>query len=177
MAKGIIGLAKSDTKSVKQQEKNKKSPTKKNGDNSGVDVINARINESVDDILREIKASEIITKKTESIIVTDKINEKKVVNDIDTDVKYSDEYVEWLKEQVDILTNENQNLKNVLNQNGFYGGNVDDGDSLVKEKVLELFIELNEHYHKMRENFIINPPNFIMRLIKFFPFLEPYRRF
>jgi len=95
--------------------------------------------------------------------------------------------IEWLEEQIALLTSENDNLKidyaKIFNENqrlknnsGVYLNGND--DSVLKATVIALFNELQVQYVTCgfdaygKSNFIIVPLNFINRLITFFPFLQ-----
>lgn len=93
--------------------------------------------------------------------------------------------IEWLSDELDRSTQENNELKKevilykdelkrVMGEN-----NLDDNRSnqLIKRQVIELFSELQNNYLQMGTNLRINPPNFINRMIKFFPFLQEHKTF
>lgn len=165
----------------------------------------------------------IVTSKTEKS-VEDKVSEKTLTHDEERDLKAKQKVeellhdvsltpeknndlldvdepkgVEWLTEQVDALTAENELLKNDLaaakddyaklfseNQNlktarSAITNNV---DSETKAIVIRVFNELQSEY--MRNpgvrfdgipNFTIHPVSFMNRLILFFPFLAKEKRF
>ena len=111
--------------------------------------------------------------------------------------------IDWLQEQVALLTSENEVLRNeatqakenytkIFNENQRIksgGGIVDDG--VLKEGVMKVFHELQSNYLKMgmsnsprqeiipagEPNFRIAPAAFINRLILYFPFLQQEKRF
>ena len=93
--------------------------------------------------------------------------------------------IEWLSDELDRSTQENNELKKELNlykeelKRVMGENNIDDNRSnqIIKRQVIELFSELQTNYIKLGRNLIINPPNFINRMIKFFPFLEEYKTF
>jgi hypothetical protein len=104
--------------------------------------------------------------------------------------------VEWLEEQLGILSDENARLKGELEvAKGDYGKlfaefqKVKQGgqnevmlvnpesDGAVKESVIKLFNEIQANHISMGRNFVIVPPAFLNRLIVFFPFLQDLKRF
>jgi hypothetical protein len=96
--------------------------------------------------------------------------------------------VEWLEEQISLISQDNQRLKAendvLLNENQQFraGGNpVDDG---VKNNVVSLFDELQQNHIKMGitpgskvGNFRIYCPGFLDRMIVFFPFLNDFKKY
>jgi len=163
MAKNPLKLAKNN--STTGTSKNKS--TEKN-------YLEKKAQEKVDEVLREIDS--ITEKKTESYVNnSNKISENKISeNKIDG--------IEWLQEQIELLSNENEQLKNQIDilinkQNLPLLNNSIDDSSLLKENIIKLFNELQSHHLRLGENFIIYPIGFMKRLIKFFPFLEEYRKF
>jgi hypothetical protein len=112
------------------------------------------------------------------LIKPSKPKEKEIV-----DVVVEDNGVDWLGDELDRVTQENNELKvelkktrealNMALNNGGGGNNA--SDVIVKKKVIELFTELQHNYMTLGSNLVINPPNFIARLVRFFPFLEEYR--
>lgn len=102
----------------------------------------------------------------------------------------------WLEEQVDLLTNKNNQLESELIKSKeeyekLYtefqfirqGGGVV-GDEFVKQKVIELFNEIQSNHIKLGTdpmsgvgNFRIYCPGFLNRLITFFPFLNEFKQY
>lgn len=105
-----------------------------------------------------------------------------LVDENDTETKEEPKGVEWLEEQIQILVDRNKVLE-VENEQLKQSGGVDTQG--VKESVVRLFDELQGNYLKMgphptipnRGSFVIYTPGFLNRMIKFFPFLEDFRRF
>lgn len=177
MKKNLVNLAKSGKKSTVKKIV-KKQPVKKN-----VKKLN-------DDEKRDIKAKETVAKLLEEspIITLDpKINEQTVPKE---DLIPTIKGVDWLEDQVSLLTEKNNKLtvdlelaksdyqKLLMNK----GGNVGSDD--LKVGLLKLFDELQENYIRMGVNpqtgignFTIYNPGFLNRLMKFFPFLVEMKRF
>lgn len=102
----------------------------------------------------------------------------------------------WLEEQVDLLTSRNNLLETELNKSKneyekLYtefqlirqGGGVA-GDEFVKQKVIELFNEIQSNHIKLGTdpmsgigNFRIYCPGFLNRLVSFFPFLNEFKQY
>jgi len=97
--------------------------------------------------------------------------------------------IEWLEEQVTLLTQKNEAINYELeviqleNQQLRQDAGLSIGDGDVKKIVIKLFNELQENYVKMgidkqgMGNFRIYTPGFLNRMIKFFPFLEKVKRY
>jgi len=97
---------------------------------------------------------------------------------------------EWLEQQVTELTQMNEYLRNQLasnlpQNNNYTSKDVALEDNNVKLNVVKLFMELQSVYMNVgfnytsgapRTNMIINPEQFMVRLLDFFPFLEEYRK-
>jgi hypothetical protein len=123
---------------------------------------------------------------------------EELLQDVDLSLKKEDELLEieepkadgsiqWLEEQVSSLSAENELLRNELaaargDLNKVMSGNVhDDG---TRDKVRQLFHELQSAHLSMGFNPATNAPNLIIapiafmnRLILFFPFLEKEKRY
>jgi hypothetical protein len=89
--------------------------------------------------------------------------------------------VEWLEEQVQTLIDENKALK-AENQALMEGGNA--GSDNVRKAVITLFDEIQNNHIKLGTdpktglgNFRIYCPGFLNRMIKFFPFLNDYKKY
>ena len=131
---------------------------------------------------RDLKAKKTVEKLLEdSPIIT--LDKKEELLEFD-ESSQEPNGIEWLEEQVTLLTQKNKALNLELNtiqlkQNT--GVSIDDGD--VKKVVIQLFNELQENYIKMgvdkqgMGNFRIYTPGFLNRMIKFFPFLEKVKRY
>lgn len=94
----------------------------------------------------------------------------------------SNRNIEWLEEQVTLLTEVNDSLRNQL---AFVkNDSINTNDNNVTAKVIELFEELQSNHIKLGTdsnsgigNFRIYCPGFLNRMILFFPFLEDIKRY
>jgi hypothetical protein len=98
---------------------------------------------------------------------------------------------EWLEEQVQRLTEENEKLKSEIELSKEDYAKMfqsyqqlknnpsiqSEGGAELKIRVGQLFNELQAQYLSLGANFYIHPPSFLLRLIKFFPFLENQKKF
>jgi len=177
----LIGLAKSGTATAKKTTK-KPAAVKK-------PVVKVPTPEEV----RDLKAKETVSKLLEdSPIVT--LDKKEELLEIDETPVEEPKGVEWLEEQVTLLSEKNEALASELSltkndyqkllndfQQAKSGGGSNDGET--QRVVLQLFNELQENHIKLGVNqegignFRIYCPGFLNRLIKFFPFLEQHKRF
>ena len=158
MKNNLINLAKGSNK--------KKSTTATKTTNTIVEDKEIKAKKLVDNLLKDIPIFENKTDK-ELLIV-----DENVVTT--TDLKN----VEWLEEQITLLTEENSRLKQMINDTGEH---VDDQ---VRIKVIELFNELQTNHIRLGVdpvsgigNFRIYCPGFLNRMIKFFPFLDDIKRY
>ena len=138
---------------------------------------------------RDIKAKETVEKLLEdSPIIT--LDKKEVIGDVNESEQEPEtpKGVEWLEEQVTLLSSElaivNSDYEKLLNeyhQNS--GGAVASDGSQVSAGVIQLFEEIQENHIKLGVNedgvgnFRIYCPGFLNRMVKFFPFLDDYKRY
>lgn len=135
--------------------------------------------------LRDQKAKETVSKLLEDSPLTT-LDKKEELLELD-ETPDEPKGVEWLEEQITLLSEKNKALAAELevvkieNQQLRTTGNSGDGN--VKNVVIQLFNELQENYIKMGVNhegignFRIYTPGFLNRMIKFFPFLEEVKRY
>jgi len=142
---------------------------------------------------RNIKAKETVEKLLEDspIITFDKKEEVLEINEVSSETSKG---VEWLEEQVTLLTEKNEALtaeltlvkedyKRLFQETQQFKSGMGNGDDNVKIGVLQLFNEIQENHIKLGVNeqgignFRIYCPGFLNRMIKFFPFLEEYKRY
>lgn len=179
--KNLIDLAKSGITTAKKPT-SKKPVAKK-----------VTVKEPTPEEVRNLKAKETVEKLLEdSPIVT--LEKKEELLEID-EVQEAPKGVEWLEEQVTLLSEKNETLSAELAlaredyqkilfdvQQGRMGV-IDGSDGEVKTAVLQLFNELQENHIKLGVNqegignFRIYCPGFLNRMIRFFPFLEQVKRY
>ena len=185
MAKGnLMNLAKkgnekkSDPKAKKNEEKKE---TKQVAVLSPEEERNLKAKEKVNELLKDVDLT-LDKDKSEELI--------EVVDEIDEPVG-----VEWLEEQLSLLTEQNSALKVELElakadyakifadfQRIKNGGVINDDNT--KETVVNLFNEIQAHYFQSgfhpttgAPNLILYPVAFMNRMIMFFPFLGQYKKF
>ncbi len=146
---------------------------------------------------RDIKAKKAVEKLLEGISFNPLDYKKKEVEEVYEDSEEQVEHEnsgnnEWLEQQVTELTQINEYLRNQLantslqnTSNNYISNDVVLEDNNVKTNVVKLFMELQTVYMNVgfnyssgvpRTNMIINPEQFMIRLMDFFPFLENYRK-
>ena len=134
------------------------------------------------DVLKDVK---LFPNDNSDLLVVDETNTVEPKGDLT-----------WLEEQVDLLTSRNNQLETDLNKskddyeklyNEFQlirqgGGGI--GDDMVKQKVIELFNEIQSNHMKLGTdpmtgigNFRIYCPGFLNRLLSFFPFLNEFKQY
>ena len=140
--------------------------------------------------VRDQKAKETVEKLLEDSPIAN-LDKKDDLLELDETPKEEPKGVEWLEEQVALLTQKNEAL---TAENGVLKadlqtamsrttGSISKNDGDVKKVVIDLFDELQDNYIKMgvdargMGNFRIYTPGFLNRMIKFFPFLADYKRY
>lgn len=143
---------------------------------------------------RDLKAKQKVEELLSDVSLVPKTSEE--VLELD-DNKQEPEGVDWLTEEVTKLTAENEQLREdyakILDENRRLKGGrpavvIDESESvdesLVKEKLLQLFNELQANYMRNpgvsqfgTPNFIIYPVAFMERMIMFFPFLGKEKKY
>jgi len=139
---------------------------------------------------RDLKAKEKVATLLEGVDLT----LKKTGDDL-LEVESEVEVVkgtEWLEEQVQILSEENERLKSEAQ---LFKSDYDklfstyqqlksnpavqqaSADPETKLMVRQLFNELQQQHMALGANFFIHPPSFMLRMVKFFPFFEQDKRF
>ena len=186
--KNLISLAKSG-KSITKKPVVNKTTTKKPTVNKPVEKKLTTEEE------RNLKAKETVEKLLEdSPIVT--LEKKDELLEIDESPMVEPKGVEWLEEQVTLLSEKNEALNTELIlqkqdynklmqdvQQGRFGNSNNVGDGDVRTAVIELFNELQNNHIKLGVdsqgvgNFRIYCPGFLNRMIRFFPFLEQVKRY
>jgi len=168
----VIGLAKSGTATSKKPAARKpaaKKPTTRRKPTPKKEP------ELTPEQIRNQKAKERVTNLLQGVDLT--LEKKEELLELDeTPVAGDSENVEWLQEQITLLTQINEQLKSDLEaaKLGSPTAAVAGGSD---EKVLTLFNELQENYLRMRGNFEVRFPAFLNRMIMFFPFLAQHKKY
>ena len=80
--------------------------------------------------------------------------------------------INWLSEQVDLLTKENEKLKSEISKTR----GLSSKESMeLKNKIIEFFSEFQTYYLKWGK-LHVDPPSFMNKMIKIFPFLQQHSR-
>jgi hypothetical protein len=140
---------------------------------------------------RDLKTKAKVEELLDGVDMTLKTEEKKEeILEITPEPDSKD--VNWLEEQASKLSEENERLKSeaTLAKNDYSrifeafqelkNGvtlNTSNSDGQLQTKVIELFNEIQAQYLSLGNNLIIYPAAFLNRLIRFFPFLDEYKRF
>jgi hypothetical protein len=128
---------------------------------------------------RDLKVKETVSKLLNDVPLMKK-EEKKMEDNV---VKKG---TEWLEEQLQTLTEKNEALeKESFEAKENYKKLFEDFQKLKqgggvnpeKEKVLQLFNELQDNYGKLGQNFRVYFPAFLNRMVMFFPFLSNHKRY
>jgi hypothetical protein len=136
---------------------------------------------------RDMKAKAKVEELLQDVPMT--IEKQEVLLDVAEDEPQKG--VEWLEEQMTLLSDSNQNLiaelelakgdyqrlfeENQRLKSGVNSSTFDDGQ--VMANVIAVFNELQSNYMQFGQNFIIYPVAFMNRLVMFFPFLQNEKRF
>ena len=132
---------------------------------------------------RDIKAKAKVTELLQDVDLSlDKKDELLELDEIPKVPIVETQNVEWLEEQLVLQAEKIKSLELQLGENG--GGTSIVVDNKIKKAVIDLFDELQTNYLKMGVNpqsqignFRIYCPGFLNRLIKFFPFLEEFKKY
>lgn len=136
---------------------------------------------------------ELAKKKVEELLGDLPIDPKKKDELLELDESQQvvdSESIEWLREQVGKLVDENAVLKKEADEaKNNYQKIFDDYQKLksgkpdavtdtdLRNNLVILFNELQTNYFKMGNNFVVVFPAFLNRMIKYFPFLEKQKKF
>jgi hypothetical protein len=137
---------------------------------------------------RDLKAKAKVEELLQDVQLTSEKKEEELL-EVDEEPKG----IEWLEEQIQLLSDANENLKaeliltkedysKIFEENQRLKDGV--GDGAIKLKVIELFNEIQNNHLQLGSdpitnigNFRIYCPGFLNRLILFFPFLESVRKY
>jgi hypothetical protein len=184
MAKeSLFKFAKGNEKPKKQQEKEKNLTPEEERDLKAKQMANT--------LLQDVKIPKIGEQANDDLLEVDNNHG----NSTEINCLSASLSVEWLTEQLSLLTVENEKLRNeimvakedyakIFAEYQRFKGTAAPVDGEIKIKIIELFDELQNNYismginpHTGRENFIVRFPNFLQRMILFFPFLESKRKY
>ena len=167
----LIGLAKSGTATSKKPAAKKPAARRKP---AAKKPVVKKEPELTPDEVRNQKAKEKVTELLQDVDLT--LEKKDELLELDETPEAGDaNSVEWLQEQVTLLTQANEQLKSDL-EAAQIGAPASGGDDVSKNVVL-LFNELQENYGRMGGNFRVYFPAFLNRMIRFFPFLVAHKKF
>jgi len=137
---------------------------------------------------RDLKAKEVVEKLLQDVIITPKSRPDELL--IVDDEPQSGEGLGWLEEQIELLTQKNNLLTSELVQSKedyiklYNNGGIDVSNDIVRQKVIELFNEIQSNHITLGSdpttgvgNFRIYCPGFLNRLIMFFPFLSEFKQY
>ena len=167
--KDVISLAKSSKTTAKKSTAGKKTVSKKSEPVlSSEEKRDIKAKAKVDELLQDVDLS--LEKKNDIL----ELEETPVIGN---------QSIEWLEEQVTLLSETNKQLKFELEEIKTSNPNPTTDNSL-KEPIIDLFDELQNNHLKMGTNpqsgvgnFRIYCPGFLNRLIKFFPFLADHKKY
>lgn len=181
----VIGLAKGTTRKKTTRKPAAKKTTRKPA------AKNAPANKKpVEPVLtpdeeRDLKAKAKVEELLEDVQLT--LNKKEELLVLD-ETPEEPKGVEWLEEQVSLLSQDNEKFKAenqvLFAENQQLRGGASPRNDETTVKVVELFEELQMNHTKMGTNpqtgvgnFRIYCPGFLNRMVKFFPFLEQYKKY
>ena len=165
----------------------KKGRSKKTTKTTNLKKINESVNEKktlTPEEERDLKAKQKVNEllKDTELLTLDPTTPIESANETDETVKLAGDAnsVEWLEEQVTLLTQENEKLKEVniqlTNELNNVGGTVKNNVIKVFTEIQELYIKLGKNPATGKPNLEIEPLAFLHRLIMFFPFLKEYKK-
>lgn len=168
-----------DDKLIKLAKGGNKTPVKKK--NVGTKV-NKKLNPAEE---RDLKAKQKVEELLQDVPILNEKNENGELIEID-EPKHG---IEWLEEQVTLLTEKNESISaelaiakadyarifNDYQELKKSGGVIN--DDVIKNNVIRVFNELQSNHQQLDKNFIIYPVAFMNRLIKFFPFLLEHKKY
>lgn len=103
------------------------------------------------------------TTKKEEVVETKKAEVEEVDNNS----------IEWLQEQLELLSNENEVLKVELKK---LSQSTNQGDSMVKNNVIKYFTDYLKYRKTQSTDVVITHSNYVAKMVKLFPFLREYVR-
>lgn len=142
---------------------------------------------------RDMKAKQKVEELLKDVDLTP--DKKEELIELDVEQPEQHEGVEWLEEQLSLLTEQNAAYKaeieltkadyqKIFTENQRLKGGGVVSDDRTKETVINLFNEIQAHYFQSgfhpttgQPNLILYPIAFMNRMIMFFPFLGQYKKF
>lgn len=137
---------------------------------------------------RDLKAKQKVQELLKDVDLKPEIKEELFEIEQEKPEKPNEEGMEWLQEQVSLLSEKCESLKaelevakgdyaKILTENQRLKNSPATADGNIKANVIRIFNELQANYLNMDNNFIIYPVAFMNRLVVFFPFLAEHKRF
>ena len=166
--KNVISLAKSDKTTAKKSTVVKKT------------VKSEQVLSS--DEKRDLKAKAKVNELLQNVDLS--LEKKNDLLEFDEVPVVGNQSIEWLEEQVKLLSETNEQMKFELEEIKTSNPNPTTDNNALKQTVIDLFNELQNNHLKMGSdpqsgvsNFRIYCPGFLNRLIKFFPFLIDQKKY
>lgn len=137
---------------------------------------------------RDLKVKQKVKELLKDVDLKPEIKEELLEIEQEKPEKPNEEGMEWLQEQVSLLSEKCESLKaelevakgdyaEILAENQRLKNSPTTADGNIKANVIRIFNELQTNHLNMGNNFIIYPVAFMNRLIMFFPFLGEHKRF
>ncbi len=179
----VIGIAKGIAKKSARKPAAKKPATRKK---AAAKKLTEPVLTPVQE--RDLKAKAKVEELLEDIQLTPEKKEEKEDLLILDETPEEPKGVEWLEEQLSLLTQDNDRLKAendvLVGENMQFRAGDNPRNEEVTVKVVELFEELQTNHMRMGVppgskvgNFRIYCPGFLDRMITFFPFLNDYKQY
>ena len=161
---------------------------KTNKQSNGSKIVKPTINKNDNSTTlsdREIKAKETVNRLLEDVSLLKGVTDKELVS-VDVNKKNVEtKGIDWLEEQLQILTernefleNENQKIKadyfKIFNE---HKSQITTSNPNENDMVIRLFNELQDNYILLGDNFRVYFPAFLNRMVMFFPYLRNYRKY
>lgn len=179
-SKNLASLSKTaTTKTTKKTTNGRKKSTTSTGTKTSAKKTTTK-KDVVDE--RALKAKETVNKLLDEVSLINKKEESKPQS---TEIKKG---TEWLEEQLQILTEKNEvlekeaviakdNYRKIFEDYQKLKQSKADETSPEKQKVLQLFNELQDNYGRLGQNFRVYFPAFLNRMVMFFPFLSNHKKY
>lgn len=139
---------------------------------------------------RDMKAKQKVRELLKDVNLKPETKEEIFELEQEKSEKPDEKSIEWLQEQVSLLSEECERLKTelkIVNENYAKifteyqklknSSTIVGNDANIKMNLIRIFNELQSNHLSLGNNFIIYPVAFMNRLIMFFPFLNEHKRF